>query len=75
MVALTGGPGTVTIPFASDVSQGDEITVNNEGYAIRRPTGEAAYVVGIANETVTLAAGESIQWGEAFITLPAPYRA
>jgi hypothetical protein len=73
VMAMTGGPGTVTIPFAGTVSIGDELMVNANGYAVRRTNGQAAYVIGVANESITVTSGTVS--GEALITLPAQYRA
>jgi len=72
IVALTGGPATVDIPFAGDVHKGDELAVDADGYAVGR-TG-AAFCIGIANADVSIAPGDTLAWGEAFITLPATWR-
>lgn len=75
VMALTG-MGTVTIPFASNVSPGDPLVVD-DGYAVlydQAYFGDA-YIIGHATETVTLPEGETIAWGEAFINLPAQYHA
>lgn len=71
-LSITGGPGTVDIPFASNVTQGDELTTNLSGFAVRR-TG-ASFCIGVANADVSLN-GEDTAIGEAFITLPATWRA
>ena len=72
VMAFTGGPGTVDIPIADDVSVGDELTLDNNGYATKRIISENAYVIGIANEAVSGTADDPVM-GEAFITLPARY--
>lgn len=73
VMAFTGGPGTVTIPFATDVSKGDELMINADGYAVVRPSGTAAFAIGTATEDVTIPVGMTTEWGEAFITLPAQW--
>ena len=72
VIAITGGPGTVDIPIAANVSVGDELTLDDNGYATKRVTSENAYVVGIANEDVNGTADNPVM-GEVFITLPARY--
>lgn len=73
VMAFTGGPGTVTIPFATHVWAGDQLTINADGYAIQKPPG-GGFVIGTAVNDVDLA-GESVQFGEAFINLPAQWTA
>lgn len=72
-VMATTGQGTATIPIASDVVAGDELTVDANGYATRRNASQAAEVIGQALETVTVAAGNTYAWGTALIYLPARY--
>lgn len=72
VMALGSGSGTVSIPFAQSITSGEEITVNVYGYAVPR-SGSACYVVGVANEDVTVQIG-AVAFGEAVLSLPATYR-
>ena len=77
VLAITG-TGTVTIPFGYDVTEGQELTVDSNGYATPWSTDESdvsptgAYVVGRALENIT-ADADGNRWGIALITLPAQY--
>ncbi len=72
VMAFTGGPGTADIPIAGIVSKGDELTLNNNGYAVRRYSTENAYLIGVANEDVNGTSDAPVM-GEVFIDLPAKY--
>lgn len=72
VMAITG-QGTVTIPFASNVNVGDQLVVSN-GYAVKYTAG-ADYIIGQALEDVVIADGETVEWGDALINLPATYKA
>lgn len=74
VIAITGGPGTVTIPIAESVTAGDELTVGDEGYAVKKVLGVDAFVVGIAAEDATLPPGDSVIFANALVTLPAQFR-
>lgn len=71
VMAITGGPGTVDIPFAGNVNAGDELMVNSQGYAVRKSG--AAFVVGVATQTVIVSGATAV--GTALLTLPATWRA
>ena len=77
ILAITG-TSTVTIPFGYDVTEGQELTVDSNGYATPWSTDESdvsptgAYVVGRALENIT-ADADGNRWGIALITLPAQY--
>ena len=75
VMALTGGPGVVRIPFASDVVAGQDLTVE-AGYAVSwSDTGATgAFVVGKSLEDLTIPDGETVVWGDAWIHLPAKYQ-
>jgi hypothetical protein len=73
VLAVTGGPSTVDIPFAANATKGQELMVNADGFAI--PRSGAAFCIGTANADVTIADGDTIAWGEAFLSLPATWRA
>lgn len=70
-LAVTGGPGTATIPFAETVYEGDLLVVNANGYAVRKSG--AGYVIGTALEDVTVTG--TLHWGDAMLNLPAAYHA
>lgn len=74
-MALTGW-GSITLPFASNVTNGQTLSVNANGYAVAwtADSGETgAFVIGKANEDVTIEDGETLAWGEAIIDLPAKW--
>ena len=71
-LAVTAGPGVVTIPFQTTVYTGDLLTVSVDGYAVKK-TG-AGYVIGTAMEDM-IVTGNNLEWGNAMITLPAAYNA
>lgn len=71
-LAVSGGPGVVTIPFQTTVYNGDLLTVSADGYAVKK-TG-AGFVIGTAMEDI-IVTGNDLEWGDAMITLPAAYNA
>lgn len=71
-LAVTGGPGTATIPFATSVYSGDLLVVNADGYAVRKSPNVAGYVIGAALADV-IVTGNTLEWGDAMITLPPAY--
>lgn len=73
VLAISGGPGRVMIPFASDMVEGQKLTTNADGYAVgwdSGTSGTAAHIIGEALEDVTVDAETGLGWGEAFISLP-----
>lgn len=75
VMAVTGGPGIVTIPFAANVIAGQDLTLDATGYAIPwdSDTGATgAFIVGKALETVT-GTSTADRWGDAFLNLPAQH--
>lgn len=71
-IAVTGGPGTATIPFAGTVYSGDLLVANADGYAVRKTANTPGYVIGSALEDIVVT-GNALQWGDAYLTLPAAY--
>lgn len=74
-VLTVTGLGSATIPFGADVTEGQDLTVDANGYAIpwNADSGDVgAYIIGKALETVN---GTSVsdRWGDAFLTLPAQF--
>lgn len=68
--AITGGPGRVTIPFATSATVGAKLTTNENGYAVPWTAGNDLHIVGESLDTVVIEPGETFGWGDALITLP-----
>jgi hypothetical protein len=68
------GYGTATIPFAATATAGQELTLNDNGFAIPRTPGQASYLVGTALQDVVVPSGEAVL-SDALINLPAKYSA
>ena len=74
VMAVTGR-GTARLPVASDVLNGQQLTVDN-GYLVAWTGGSdasEAFIVGYALEDIEVTTGGTIGWGEVFIDLPAKY--
>ena len=72
-VMAFSGSGVVRIPFGTEVSAGDQLTVGADGYAVQQDPAYAGYIIGQAVEDVTIPEGATVGWGDALITLPAQY--
>jgi hypothetical protein len=69
------GTGMATIPFGGDVAEGQDLTLDANGYAVPwdADSGDAgAFIVGKALETV-VGSTTADRWGDALLTLPAQY--
>lgn len=72
VLAITGGPGIVRIPFKSDVVAGRKITTDADGFAVawdESTSSTDAHIVGSALEDLTLDE-DGIAWGDALLSLP-----
>jgi hypothetical protein len=72
VIAITGGPGIVTIPVRSTVTAGQKLTTNANGYAVAwsdDTSGTAAHIVGEALADVTTLE-DGIGWVDVLLNLP-----